>query len=269
MQAASRQCMWGPGGGVTEIGIDTTGVAYPVIDLYVGGYAGTNVVIDWGDGMERTRVAATEPALVQHVFMGRKKFTMRVRNLRCVGLRKLDSSAHERSEPLVRSVVDKSGRLTSSMSGAFKYCANLTRFVAPNCAWLGQRDFAGCTSLEEVVLGKAGVCYDGTFEYCTKLAKFSAEAARTCWRYVWRGCSSLAELKLGDVDQLSDDDFAGMPALRDVRISNRTVDQIRQAAPSGNIAGGYGSSFPWGANASCRFHGKDGYVLGDGTVVRT
>jgi len=268
MQLASRQCLWKSGSGAVEIGVDAACAAYPVIDLYVEGHPGRNVLIDWGDGTERTSVAAPQPTLVQHIFMGRRAFSVLVRDLRAVGVRKADSAAHERSEPLVTSVDDPGGLLTGSMPGAFRYCANLRRFRAPACASLAGNDFAECTSLEEVVLGRVGVCGDGAFRDCASLASFSAKAMRACGRDVWRGCSSLEVLDLGDVDQLSAGDFADAPNLREIRIANRTVDQIRQAAASGNVAGGYGAAFPWGASAACRFLGRDGYALGDGTAVR-
>lgn len=53
----------------------------------------------------------------------------------------------------------------------------------------------------------------------------------------------------------------------DIWISGKTVDQIKQVASGGNIKSGYGATFPWSANAGCRFHGDDGIVLGNGTVV--
>ena len=51
-------------------------------------------------------------------------------------------------------------------------------------------------------------------------------------------------------------------------IDNKTVDQIKQVASSGNIVAGYGAKFPWGAASTCRFHGTDGIVLGNGTIIR-
>lgn len=53
----------------------------------------------------------------------------------------------------------------------------------------------------------------------------------------------------------------------DIWISDKTVNQIKQTAPSGNIGSGYSAIFPWDANAACRFHGTDGIVLGDGTAI--
>ena len=74
-------------------------------------------------------------------------------------------------------------------------------------------------------------------------------------------------MNLGDVHQFATQDFDHCPNLMDIWISNKTVDQIMQRASSGNIEAGYGARFPWDANASCRFHGIDGVVLGNGTRV--
>jgi hypothetical protein len=132
---------------------------------------------------------------------------------------------------------------------------------------MGQRDFAYCSKLKEVVIGKNEIYYDGTFQYCSSLEKFTTLKSGVCWSYVWQGCTSLRELNLGDVHQFATQDFDRCPNLMDIWISNKTVDQIMQRASSGNIEAGYGARFPWNANASCRFHGIDGVVLGNGTRV--
>jgi len=81
------------------------------------------------------------------------------------------------------------------------------------------------------------------------------------------GCTSLTELKLGNVSQFATGDFENTPLLKDIWIANKTVDQIKQVASSGNIIAGYGAKFPWNACSDCRFHGTDGIVLGNGTRI--
>ena len=109
--------------------------------------------------------------------------------------------------------------------------------------------------------------YDGSFQNCTSLVDYTTVSTGICWHYVWQNCSSLAELRLGAVSQFGKNDFYGADNLTDVWISDKTVDQILGVAPTGNIAGGSGAKFPWGANSSCRFHGTDGIVRADGTVI--
>ena len=53
----------------------------------------------------------------------------------------------------------------------------------------------------------------------------------------------------------------------DIWISDKTIDQIQQKAPVGNIVAGYDAKFPWNASPNCRFHGTDGIVRADGTVL--
>ena len=77
----------------------------------------------------------------------------------------------------------------------------------------------------------------------------------------------MRELRLGAVSQFATKDFDNCPNLMDIYISDKTVDQILQVAPSGNIIAGYSAKFPWGANASCLFHGIDGTVRADGTRI--
>ena len=41
----------------------------------------------------------------------------------------------------------------------------------------------------------------------------------------------------------------------------------KQVASEGNIVAGYSARFPWNANPNCRFHGTNGIVLGNGTII--
>ena len=82
-----------------------------------------------------------------------------------------------------------------------------------------------------------------------------------------RGKEYRYELRLGAVSQFATQDFQNTPNLMDIWIDNKTVEQIKQVAPEGNIVAGYGARFPWDANAGCRFHGTNGIVLGNGTII--
>ena len=186
---------------------------------------------------------------------------------RSIGLRNLDGEAQYSYDAAIVSYVDYSGLITGSRSGAFKRSINLERFIAPNLTGFGQRDSAYCTKLREVVTPLADYFYDGTFQSCGEIERLELVGG-TMWSYVFMGCTKLREIRFSRVDQLSTQCFANCPALTDVWIANKTVDQIRQVASSGNIVAGYGARFPWNANAECRFHGTDGIVLGNGTVIQ-
>ena len=67
--------------------------------------------------------------------------------------------------------------------------------------------------------------------------------------------------------QFATQDFDKCPNLMDIWIDNKTVEQIKQVASVGNIIAGYGARFPWNANPNCRFHGTNGIVLGNGTII--
>ena len=139
---------------------------------------------------------------------------------------------------------------------------------APNAKWIGQRTFAYCAKLKEAKLGEVTFHFDGSFQYCAELEKFETVSTGQCWSYVWEGCTKLRELRLGSVYQFATRDFSNTPNLMDIWISDKTVEQIKQVAPDGNIVAGYGAKFPWDANALCRFHGTNGIVLGNGTVIK-
>jgi len=267
MQIASRQPVWGECGTGTVIEVEMS----PATGLYLRFIFGTDrtavSVFNWGDGTVSEVPFYTGDMTVAHTYASYGKYKIRIKDVRSIGFRTLDGQPQYSYDAAILSLVDHSGFVSGSRSGAFKSCVNLKKFIAPNASWMGQRDFANCTNLEEVVLGKPGIYYDGTFQNCPKLTKFTTGRSWTCWSYVWQGCTTLTELKLGDVNQFATQDFYNTPMLKDIWIANKTVAQIKQVASDGNIVAGYGARFPWGACPDCRFHGTDGIVLGNGTVI--
>lgn len=262
MQVASRPVFWeGPVPG-TEIKLAMTDETGLYIKFAYHVDVGVPVSVDWGDGTKSKIAPWTrdEDRYVDHTYAAKGRYDVVVRGVRSIGLRFLDGHPQYSYDKAVISVVDTAGQLRSSQSAAFKRASNLERFIAPNCRWQGQRDFAYCTSLREVVIGENSICYDGTYEFCSALVRYETKSTHTCWRTVWYGCSSIAELKLGAVDQFGPDCFKGCTLLQNVWIDNRTMDQVRQVAPSGNIIGGYGAKYPWGAHTGMRFHCTDGVL---------
>lgn len=269
MQVASRQPMWSGGGRGTLVEVEMTKETGLRIKFFFNAAARySEVAISWGDGTKTELAYSDSDMSAEHVYAQCGRYRIVFEGVRCIGLRVLDGQPQHPYDAAIVSFVDRCGQITSSRSAAFKKAVNLVRFVAPNCQWLGQRDFAQCAKLEEVTIGKNVICYDGTFQHCSSLVKYTAEATGICWSYVWQGCTKIRELKLGPVSQFATRDFDNTPNLTDVWISDRTVEQIKQVAPAGNIVAGYGARFPWGANAGCRFHGTNGVVLGNGTVIR-
>ena len=267
MQTASRQCMWNPGdlGTVVEVEMTPeTGLDFQLCYMMTENSPSR---IDWGDGDVMERIWGGGDQFARHAYRAFGKYRIRVFGARSLGLRFLDGQAQYPYDAAVVSVVDYCGQIVGSQSGAFKRAVNLERFIAPNCQGMGQRDFAYCSRLREVEIGNSGCCYDGTYQDCSALEKYTTKGTGVCWSYVWQGCTNLAELRLGEVVQFATDDFRNTPKLMDIWIDGKTVEQIRQTAPSGNIVSGYGARFPWSANANCRFHGTNGIVLGNGTII--
>ena len=267
MQVASRHCLWKSTGVGTEIVVEMTPATGLYFKLAYFATEGAPLVVSWGDGSLDERPYGTDRQFVDHRYAAYGKYRIVVIGARTIGLRFLDGEQQYAYDAAVLSFVDYCGQITGSTSGAFKKAVNLEKYIAPNCAWQGQRDFAYCSKLKEVVIGKNCICYDGTYQYCSSLEKYTTESTGTCWSYVWQGCTKLRELKLGSVYQFATQDFKDTPNLMDIWISDKTIDQIQQKAASGNIVAGYGARFPWNANSNCRFHGTDGIVRADGTVL--
>ena len=267
MQVASRQCLWNDIPAGTEIVVEMTPSTGLHLKFVFNAAEGRGVRISWGDGSGEEIGFTTQDVFCGHTYLAYGKYRVVFSGARSIGFRNLDGQSQYSYDAAIISFVDHSGDISGSRSAAFKKAVNLERFIAPNCRWMGQRDFAYCAKLKEVVIGQNEVCYDGTFQYCSALEKYTTKSTGVCWRYVWQGCTKLRELKLGSVYQFATLVFQDTPNLMDIWISDKTVDQIQQKASSGNIVAGYGARFPWAASANCRFHGTDGIVRGDGTVL--
>lgn len=269
MQVASRQHLWSKGGSGTVIEVEMTSATGLYFKLAYKHTRDMPVLVKWGDGTTTERVYASGDQIADHTYSNYGRYKITIQGTSSLGLRFLDGQPQYSYDAAVLSVVDYCGQLTGSQSGAFKRAVNLEKFIAPNCGWMGQRDFAYCSKLKEVEIGKNVICYDGTFQYCSSLEKYTTISTGTCWSYVWEGCTKLRELKLGAVSQFATRDFAQCPNLMDIWIDNKTVEQIKQVASTGNIIAGYGAKFPWNAPSACRFHGSNGIVLGDGTIIHS
>ena len=268
MQIASRQVVWSEGSGGTVAVVEMTPATGLRIRFLAKAIGEGPFSVKWGDGAAETVPYRTGDIYVEHEYSAFGLYRIRFDRVRGLGFRPLDGMPGFDYDAAIVSVDDYSGLLTDVPSAAFASATNLRRFTAPNANWIGQRSFAHCRKLRRVRLGMVEVLHDGSFQNCPALEVYEAAATGKCWRYVWEGCTSLRELRLGNVTLFADRVFNNTPNLADIWISGKTVDQIRQVAQEGNIFAGYGAKFPWGANAGCRFHGIDGIVLGNGTVVK-
>ena len=267
MQIASRQTLWNGGGRGTVLEVNMTPATGLYIKFVYCSVKDRPFVIKWGDGTKTERPYATGDLTVNHTYPAYGKYKIVAEGCTCIVFRVLDGQPQYSYDAAITSFIDYSGQITGSRSAAYKKAVNLERFIAPNAAWIGQRDFAYCAKLKEATLGNVGIHYDGSFQYCTSLEKFTTINTGCCWSYVWQGCSKLRELRLGNVTQFATQDFDQCPLLTDIWIDGKTVEQIKGVASEGNIAHGYGAVFPWNANSNCRFHGANGIVLGNGTII--
>ena len=267
MQIASRQIVWNEGGRGTVVEVEMTPATGLYLRFLVRALNQDGFAVSWGDGSKVEVPYRTGDIYVEHTFDAYGRYRVRFGHVKGIGFRPLDGMAQYSYDAAPISIVDYSGLLMEVPSGAFKRAVNLERFIAPVARWIGQRPFAYCAKLKEVKLGEVEIHYDGSFQYCSSLEKYETIDTGMCWSYVWQGCTKLRELRLGKVYQFATRDFDNTPSLMDIWISDKTVEQIKQVAPSGNIIAGYGAKFPWSANAGCRFHGTNGIVLGDGTII--
>lgn len=266
MQVASRQHIWQDGGRGTVVEVEMTEATGLYICFRCNASQNMPVTVSWGDGTSSEFLYTTADIVPSHTYGSYGRYKIVFNNVRCIGLRNYDGEPHYSYDAAIISYVDHTGLVTGSRSGAFKRSANLERFIAPALTGFGQRDFAYCPKLKEVVTPLAGYFYDGVFQSCPEIETLDLRGG-TMWRYVFKDSTNLREIRFTSVDQIATQCFAGCNRLMDIWIGNKTVEQIKQVAVSGNIVAGYGAKFPWNAPSACRFHGTNGIVLGDGTII--
>ena len=266
MLKASKVCLWKEAGRGTVVEVEMTPATGLYIRFMCNALENSPVTVSWGDGSRGEFLYTRNDISAAHTYASYGHYKIVFEGARSLGFRNLDGEAHYSYDAAITSYVDYSGLVTGSRSGAFKRAVNLKRFIAPGLTGFGQRDFAYCPKLQEVQTPRAAYFYDGVFQSCPNIETLTLTGG-TMWSYVFKDCTKLREIRFSSVDQISTQCFDGCYELMDIWIANKTVDQIMQRASSGNIEAGYGARFPWNANASCRFHGIDGVVLGNGTRV--
>lgn len=151
MQIASRQIVWNEGGRGTVVEVEMTPATGLYIRFMCNAAEGRPVMVSWGDGSKSEHVFTTHDISSDHRYAAYGRYRIVFEGARSIGLRNLDGEAQYSYDAAIVSYVDYSGLITGSRSGAFKRSINLERFIAPNLTGFGQRDFAYCTKLREVV----------------------------------------------------------------------------------------------------------------------
>lgn len=265
MQIASRQPLWCGGGRGTFIEFEMTPETGLYVKLFVDPATAEGGVVEWGDGGV-TEYHGTGRGPVDHTYCLYGRYRVRLRNIRGAGFRLLDGDPQYPFDAAVISYVDYDSIVVGVDSGGYEQCVNLERVYLPAVTGVGQRPFAGCTSLKECYTPLCAYFYDGVYEYCDKLETLELGGG-TLWSAIFWGCTNLREIRFTHVDQISDRCFGDCPSLTDIYMGDKTVAQVTQTSGDGDIIAGYGARFPWDANPTTRFHCLDGIVLGNGTVI--
>ena len=107
---------------------------------------------------------------------------------------------------------------------AFAGCASLQRVVLPAVEIVWERAFAGCAALEAVDLPVATTVWEGAFADCAALPSIELPVADTLGDGVFAGCGSLARAAIPAAERIPAETFAKCRALLEVRAdAARTV----------------------------------------------
>ena len=113
-------------------------------------------------------------------------------------------------------------RVLGVMEGAFENCKDIKRiFMLDGIITIGENAFAGCSSLEAIVLPRTLVnLREGAFKDCTSLKEVSmSPSLKNIGNGAFENCSSLEKITLPEgLTEIRNGGFAGCTSLSDVLI---------------------------------------------------
>ena len=235
MQIASRQPMWDEGTCKGTVLVLRASAASMTAKIAGGNLADPNgtVTVDWGDGTSGEYRSFRN---VTHTYSRAKDYKVRISDdLASFGYTVSGSSGSARNDMIIE-LKSLGGRVTSIEGYAFNNCHNMRGVInLPGVTSIGGYAFGTTLGITDFILPSMTQLVQESF-YCgpspTQMhADNVTQIGSRFWEY-----------------------YGGH--LADMYIRGKTCEQIK-------AMGG----FPFRADASVRFHGSNGIVLGDGTII--
>ena len=272
MQIASRQPLWNDWRKGTVVTVEMTAATGLYIRFVSLPANDGPIVVRWGDG---TRHVCANPSEMgefhwyDHTYAQSGRYRITITGIGTLGFVINAKRTSESYFASVVSVADYTGQISTALKYSFDRAVNMEKLTLPNCTRFEAGSVERCTKLSEVVVNDCDYIGSGAFQNDTSLETFTAGRLGLAELSPWSGCTAMREMRFADVKELGNRAFGDMPNLTDIWIEGRTVAQIMQTAPTGNIISHDGTKFPWAVSnrGSVRFHGSDGIVLGDGTII--
>ena len=235
MQIASRQPMWNESGGKGTVLVLRASAASMTAQIAGGNIAATSgvVTVDWGDG---TKNEYSSFRNVSHTYSRAKDYTVKISDdLTSFGYTSTSIGSESHNDMLIE--LKRLGSRVVTIEGyAFNNCHKMRGVI----------ELPGVTSINGYAFGTTLGITDFILPSMTRLVQTSFYCA-----------PSPRQMHADNVTQIDSrfwEYYGGH--LADMYIRNRTCEQIRAM-----------SGFPFMAGAAVRFHGSNGIVLGNGTII--
>ena len=240
MQVASRQCVWKDTTATmgTILAVEAT-VASMTVTIAQGVLAdgSKSVKVDWGDG---TRDEYTSLANASHTYAAAGEYKVRISDdVKSFGYVK--DGMTQASRDTLRELVSLGSKVTEITGYAFNNCRNMRGVMElPNVTKIGDYAFGSTLGITDFILPAMTKLEQTSFYAGPSPTQIHADNVREISIHFW--------------------EYYG-EHLADMYLRNSTCEEIKAMA-----------NFPFYANKKnpdARFHGSDGIVLVDGTVLPT
>lgn len=234
MQVAARNPLWNEGVGKGTVLIVRASDASMTVSIVGGDLAEGSemVVVDWGDGCVEGRTSFRN---VRHTYPDARDYKIKISDdLKSFGFTNgSDSDAYRQ---MLKELVSIGSKVTSIASNGFNNCRSMRGVInLPNVTSIGSYAFGSTGNVTEFILPSMRQLVQTSFYFGPTASKMY--------------CDNVTSI---------DSQFWGYYGGRlvDVYIRKKTCQQIKAM-----------SGFPFKAGAAVRFHGSDGIVLGNGTII--
>lgn len=240
MQIASRQCLWkdtfaGPG---TILAVEASSASMTVRiargDLADGS---DSVVVNWGDGQKKEYLRISD---AKHTYEKPGEYMVRISDdIRSFGFTDSSPSGEVPERDMLRELVSLGSKVTAITTYAFNNCHFMRGVInLPNVTSIGGYAFGSTRGITDFILPSMTELVETSFYCGPSPTQIHADNVRRIDSCFW--------------------DYYGWK-LYDLYLRNSTCAQIKAM-----------SGFPFNAERiaeEVRFHGSDGIVLKDGTVI--
>lgn len=241
MQTASRQCLWrdtsSPNGTILAVELSGSNLTLRI----TGGALADDsdaVTVDWGDGT-RSVYGGTGLSGASHTYASAGEFAVRISD--DIASLCYAGSLSQVEKDMLRELVCLGSKVKSILGYSFNNCHRMRGVInLPNVISIGGYAFGTTLGITDYILPSMKTLVQESFYAGSTATRMYADNATQIGSRFWEFYGKVNDEVV----------------LRDMYLRNSTCARIKAM-----------SGFPFKAPAFVRFHGSDGVVMGDGTII--